>query len=71
MKLVRNICPNSPKKDNLKSALGFFGYRFTSTNEVVDFAERKRKFLVKNFTCNEWRIFELISEAWNMDFILL
>ena len=53
MKLVCNICPNSPKKDNLKSALGFSGYQFTSTNEVVDFAKRKRKFLVKNFTCNE------------------
>ena len=23
VKLVRNICPNSPKKDNLKSALSF------------------------------------------------
>ena len=49
MKLVCNICPNSPKKDNLKSALGFL----VTTNEVVDFAKRKRKFLVKNFTCNE------------------
>ena len=45
MKLVRNICPNSPKKDNLKSALGFL--------DEVDFAKRKRKSLVKNFTCNE------------------